>query len=354
MSLACRQIARPIRLKFKKESDLDRLPPELREHPRYKVKRLLAAGAMGDVYLAEDVAVSKLLVLKVLKPELAGKPARKKRFLQEARIAARLRHPNIAEILHCAAAGRSAYIAMEFVPGETLAQMIGRRGPLPVGEACELIRQAAAGLAYAQQQGVVHRDVKPQNFIFDPQTRLVKILDFGLGRLADEHRSGTRLTKEGEILGTVSYISPEQATDSREADSRSNVYSLGCTFFFLLSGFPPFRGKNPVAVLNKHREEAPPSIRTLRGDVPAEIAGLVDRMLAKNPGERPQSPGEIVSALTPDGPAASAEKGPSGNRSPGTERPDRWPAGLLPILLSPAVVLPVLTLIVYLILLLWR
>ena len=117
-------------------------------------------------------------------------------------------------------------------------------------------------MAHADRQGVVHRDVKPHNLIFDPQTRLVKILDFGLGRLVDEHRSGARLTQEGEILGTIHYLSPEQVADSREADIRSDIYSLGCVFFFLLSGFPPFRGKNPLEVLNKHQQEPrPPFVR---------------------------------------------------------------------------------------------
>ena len=340
-------------VELKKGCDLDRLPPELREHPRYKVERLLAAGAMGEVYLAVDVALAKPVALKVLRLELAGNPARKKRFLQEARIAARLRHPNIAEILHSAPAGRSAYIAMEFVAGETLAQIVDRRGPLPVSEACEYVRQAAAGLAYAERQGVIHRDIKPQNLIFDPQTGLVKILDFGLGRLVDEHRSGTRLTLEGEILGTVNYLSPEQASDSREADIRSDIYSLGCTFFFLLSGFPPFRGKNPVEVLNKHKDEAPPLIRTLRPEVPPEITGLVDRMLAKDPSGRPQSPRDIVSALTPGKPAASSGKYPLERHSSGIERGTRSSSRLIPILLSPAVVLPLLTLLACLIWLLW-
>ena len=303
---------------------LDRLPPELRQHPRYKIERLFAAGAMGEVYLAADAATSTRVAVKVLKPELAGNPARKRRFLQEAHIAARLRHPNVVRILHSAAAGESAYMVMEFVAGETLAEIVGRRGPLPVSEACEHVRQTAAGLEHADRQGVVHRDVKPQNLIFDPQTRLVKILDFGLGRLVNEHRTGTRLTREGDILGTVDYLSPEQAVDSREADIRSDIYSLGCVLFFLLSGFPPFRGRNPLEVLNKHLEEPPPSLRGLRPDVPPEIAALVDRMLAKDPAGRPQSPAEIVAALRPVEPAALR---------------------FMPILLSPAVVLPAVTLL---------
>ncbi len=320
---------------------LDRLPLELREHPRYKIERLLAAGAMGEVYLAMDAGISKPVAVKVLKPELAGNPARKTRFLQEAHIASRLRHPNIVRVLHSALAGESAYIVMEFVAGETLAQLVGRRGPLPVSEACAYVRQAAAGLAHADRQGVVHRNVKPQNLIFDPQTGLVKILDFGLGRLVDEHRTGTRLTREGEILGTIHYLSPEQVADSREADIRSDIYSLGCVLFFLLSGFPPFRGKNPLEVLNKHQQEPPTSLRALRPDVPPEIAALVDRMLAKDPAARPHLPAEIVAALKPyEGRPTNQGIWWAGDRklSGPTLR-------LLPILLSPAVMLPALTLL---------
>jgi len=331
--------------RLKEDPKLDRLPLELREHSRYKVQRLLAAGAMGEVYLAMDAAISKPVAVKVLKPELAGNPARKKRFLQEAQIAARLRHPNVAEVLHSALAGESAYIVMEFVAGETLAEIVGRRGPLPVSEACEHVRQAAVGLAHADRQGVVHRDIKPHNLIFDPQTRLVKILDFGLGRLVDEHRTGSRLTQEGEILGTVDYLSPEQAADSREADIRSDIYGLGCVFFFLLSGFPPFRGKNLLEVLNKHQEEIPPSLPALRPDIPPEIAGLVDRMLAKDPAARPQSPNEIVSALKPLEPAQIQENGRFTERCPGVKWFDPFLAGLIPILLSPAVVLPAFALL---------
>ena len=182
----------------------------------------------------------------------------------------------------------------------------------------------------------------------------MKILDFGLGRLIDEHRSGTRLTREGEILGTVSYISPEQASDAREADGRSDIYSLGCTFFFLLSGFPPFRGTNPLAVLNQHKAEPPPPLGALRPDVPAEIAGLVERMLAKDPGARPQTPEEILSALAGREPAGDRRNGSPGDHPPAGGGAARRRSGLIPILLSPAALLPLLTLLACLIWLLYR
>jgi serine/threonine protein kinase len=319
--------------------DLDPLPPELRNHPRYKIEEPLATGAMGDVYLATDKVLAQRVVVKVLKPRWAGNPVRLKRFLQEARVAQRLRHANIARVLHSAPAGESAYIVMEFVDGETLAEIVGRRGPLPIEEACGLVAQAAAGLAYAARQRAIHRDVKPENLMFDDETKQLKVVDFGLGRLVDEQRSGSRLTREGEILGTVNYMAPEQAADSRSADTRSDVYSLGCVLFFLLAGFPPFRGRSPLEVLTKHAQEAPPSLAALRPEIPAEIAALVARMLAKSPLERPQSLAEIVPELV----STTAKSGASKAPLVGDGLLNRLPTELIAAFRSPAVVLPVLT-----------
>ena len=339
---------------------LDRLPRGLREYPRYEFKKHLATGAMGDVYLALDRTSSKLVAVKVLKPEVAGKAGRKSRFFQEANIAMRLRHPNIAQILHHAVApsgersragaAETVFFAMEYVIGENLWQLVSERGPLPVAQAAEQVRQIALGLQCAHHRGIVHRDIKPHNVMIERQTGFVKILDFGLGRLVDEQRSGTRLTKEGEILGTLGYLSPEQAANSREADARSDIYSLGCTFFFLLTGFPPFRGRNAVELLNKHLNETPPAIQTLRPDVPADIAALLDRMLAKEPSARPQSLQEVAVALT----AGVTPSG--GNPQAKAWTPMGWgaadkrrPSALLRVAFSPAVVLPVVTLLMSLI-----
>lgn len=304
------------------------LPAELRGHPRYKIEGLLASGAMGDVYLARDKVLARRVVVKVLKPCWAGVPARKRRFLQEARVAERLLHANIARVLHSAPAGESAYIVAEFVAGETLAQTVARRGPLPVEEACSLVRQAAAGLAYAARQRAVHRDIKPENLMLDERTKQLKIVDFGLGRLADEQRSGSRLTREGDVIGTANYIAPEQIADARSADARADIYSLGCVFFFLLTGAPPFRGASTLEVLRKHQQEPPPPVEAVRADVPPDVAVLVRRMLAKDPNQRPQSAGEVVAAL-------ATEEGPSQ-----TPR-----VAIVTMLLSPAVLLPVLTLL---------
>ncbi len=261
----------------------------------------------------------------MLKPQWAGVPERKRRFLQEARVAERLQHPNVARVLHSAPAGESAYIVAEFIAGETLAQIVGRRGPLPVEEACSLVRQAAAGLAYAARQRAVHRDIKPENLMLDEPTKQLKIVDFGLGRLADEQRSGSRLTREGDVIGTANYIAPEQISDSRSVDGRADIYGLGCVFFFLLTGSPPFRGASTLEVLRKHQQEPPPPVEAVRPGVPPEVAALVRRMLAKDPNQRPK-PGEIVTALGPDEGIQPR-------------------AAIVPILLSPAVLLPALTLL---------
>ncbi len=233
------------------------LADEIRNHPRFEIKRLIAEGAMGRVYLAQMRDNSGYVAVKVMRPDIANDQRKVDRFLQESRIAEMLRHPNIARVIGYESLGRSALIAMEFVHGRTLAQIVRQRGPLPLDEASEYVRQAAAGLAFAANLGVVHRDIKPHNVMLEARTGIIKIVDFGLGRLVDEQRTGSRLTRDDEILGTLDYISPEQAANSRDADIRSDTYSLGCTFYFLLTGAPPFTGKNAVELLKKHESRAP-------------------------------------------------------------------------------------------------
>jgi serine/threonine protein kinase len=249
------------------------------------------------VYMARKRESGECVAIKIMRPEIAGEGRKVERFLQESRIAAKLLHPNIARVLDCESTGRSALIAMEFVHGRTLAQIVHQRGPLPADEARAYAKQAALGLACAADHGVVHRDIKPQNLMFDPRLRLVKIVDFGLGRLVDEQRSGSRLTRPEEILGTLDYISPEQAANSRDADVRSDIYSLGCTLYYLLAGAPPFVGKNAVDLLRKHESETPAPIRSLRGDIPQDFSNLIDWALQKDPKQRPQSPHQILDHL---------------------------------------------------------
>jgi eukaryotic-like serine/threonine-protein kinase len=329
---------------------LDQVPLALRQHPRFEIKRLIAEGGMGRVYLARSRRTQKWIAVKVLKPGAAGDPRRISRFLQEARIAERLRHQNIAQVSECGSVDSTAYIALEFVRGKTLAQIIDRRGPLPFDEARECVCQASRGLACAASHGVVHRDIKPHNLMRQSDDRQIKILDFGLGRLVDEQRSGTRLTSEDDIIGTLEYISPEQAANSREADIRSDIYSLGCTLYFLLSGAPPFRGKNALDLLRKHENEQPTPIERLRPDVPVELARLLDSMLQKNPSLRPQSPAELVDALGGGAPTKVVIRSGTARSS----NPSALVARFQDVCRSPAVCLPATTIAICLLWILWR
>jgi serine/threonine protein kinase len=333
---------------------LAELSAELRNHPCFEIKRLIAEVAMGRFYLAQARDCGAYVAVKLMRPDIADNKRMVDRFLQESRVAEKLRHPNIARVIGFESIGHSALIAMEFVRGRTLAQIVRQRGPLPVAEACEYVRQAASGLACAASHGVVHRDIKPHNFIFDPRARLIKIVDFGLGRLVDEQRTGSRLTQADEILGTLEYISPEQAANSRDADVRSDIYSLGCTFYFLLAGVPPFIGKNAVELLMKHETERPSPIGTLRGDVPQDIASLLERMMQKDPTLRPQSPQDVLNVLASAPIACVAESLFSGRQPPNAGNKRFTKSAAVRTLAMPAVWLPLLTCLVCLMWLLLR
>ncbi len=280
------------------DASLRLLPSELQQHSRYEFLRLLAEGGMGAVYLARHRLTGSLLAIKTIRPQLGANSAAIGRFLREAAIAGKLNHPNIARVWDAETLGETAILVMDYVPGKTLAQIVSIRGPLPADEACHYIRQIALGLQHAKDQAIVHRDIKPQNVIISRPDGVVRILDFGLGRLIDEERTRFRLTKDDQVLGTPDYMSPEQAREAKSADIRSDIYGLGCTFYFLLTGEPPFGGSSAIEVLVRHETEAPRSVRTLRRDVLGEVSDLVERMLAKDPDQRPQSPKEIACHLS--------------------------------------------------------
>ncbi|HTK74504.1 MAG TPA: protein kinase [Gemmataceae bacterium] len=281
------------------EIDPAALPPELRDHPRYRVVRALGRGGMGVVYQAEHRVMRRPVAIKVIHPALLDHPTAGERFDREVRAAARIDHPNIVKAYDAEQAGDLRLLAMEYVEGSNLADVVARTGPLPVGEACQYARQVALGLQHAHERGMVHRDLKPSNLMLTPDGT-VKILDFGLAKVLSERQSDG-LTQDNVMMGTPEYMAPEQARDTRGADIRADVYALGCTLYGLLTGRPPFkaRGSDYLSVVMAHLEQTPRPVTDFRPDVPPAIVALLDRMLAKAPADRPQVPLEVAEALAP-------------------------------------------------------
>ncbi|MFQ3650383.1 MAG: serine/threonine-protein kinase, partial [Gemmataceae bacterium] len=255
----------------------------------------IGVGGMAAVLRARDLQLDRYVALKILPPELATDPEAIRRFHQEARSAAKLDHENIARVFYCGEDQRLHFIAFEFVEGENLRTIIERRGRLPVGEAVHYMLQVAAGLAHAAQRGVVHRDIKPSNIIITPTGR-AKLVDMGLARSL-ESRGKDDLTQSGVTLGTFDYISPEQALEPRSADSRSDIYSLGCTFYHALTGQPPVPEGTAAKKLHHHQHVKPADPRDLVPGLPIEVVRVLDRMIAKDPRERFQTPEQLVQAL---------------------------------------------------------
>src|SRR5579884_2591083 len=228
-------------------------PPELAAHPKFRVLRKLGEGGMGAVWLAEHRLLGRLVAVKVISPALLGSAESLARFRREVRAAGQLDHPNIVRAFDAEEAGGLHLLVMEYVEGPTLAAMVARRGPMSVIAACRCTRQAATALEHARERGMVHRDVKPQNLVLANDGR-VRLLDFGLARLASEQAMGRRgLTASGVYMGTPEFMAPEQALDARTADTRTDVYSLGCTLYYLLAGRAPFAGDTPLKQFQAHQ-----------------------------------------------------------------------------------------------------
>jgi hypothetical protein len=275
------------------------VPPQLANHPKFRILRELGRGGMGVIYLAEHRVMDKPVALKVINPTVLDSPDALARFHGEARAAGKLDHQHIARAHDADQAGDLHFLVMEFVEGVSLAQLVEKKGPLPIGASCHYIRQAALGLQHAFEQGMVHRDIKPHNLMVTPKGQ-VKILDFGLARMRSERRSGgAGLTQADSFMGTPEYVSPEQATDARSADTRADIYSLGCTLYFLLTGRPPFQEETIVKLVLAHIEKEPRPVHELRPDVLPELSAAVSRMLAKDPAQRFQKPVEVAQALLP-------------------------------------------------------
>jgi serine/threonine-protein kinase len=285
---------------------------------KYRLLRLLGAGGMSSVYLAEHATLKSKAAVKVLPVKRVDQTSYLARFEREARQSARLNHPNIVRTFDLDTAGSIHFIAMEYIDGIDLHAKVKRDGPLPVREAADYIRQAATGLQHAHEEGLVHRDIKPANLMLDGRGT-VKILDLGLALAGgDEDGSLTREHDE-KVLGTVDYLAPEQATDSHKADRRSDIYSLGCTLYYLLIGRPPFATGKLAERLQAHLHKPPPNLLEQRPDVPIAIADLYFRMLQKHPDGRPLSAQEVADALGAwlgSGPSAAATSRAETQRRP--------------------------------------
>jgi formylglycine-generating enzyme required for sulfatase activity/serine/threonine protein kinase len=261
----------------------------------------LGEGGMGAVYKARHRKMNRLVALKVIRKEFVANPNSVRRFEREVQAAAQLSHPNVVTAFDAAQVGETHFFAMEYVEGSDLAKLVKAQGPLPVGHACEYVRQAALGLQHAHEQHLVHRDIKPHNLLLTTRG-VVKVLDMGLARLrqsADGAAVTSGLTQTGAVMGTPSYMAPEQALNTHNADIRADIYSLGCTLYFLLTGRPPFDGMTSTEVLLKHQMEHARPVEQLRPEVSSDLAVVVRKLMAKKPEERYQTPAEAVAALAP-------------------------------------------------------
>ena len=263
----------------------------------YVIKKYIGGGGMGHVYQATDEALDRNVAIKVLTQQRANDQGTVARFLNEARSAARLNHEHIAQVYFAGDTSGIPFIAFEFVEGVNVRTMVEEHDVFPLPQALNYLLQIAHALAHATTHGVVHRDVKPSNILITREGR-AKLIDMGLARLLDTSEARGDLTASGVTLGTFDYISPEQARDPRNADIRSDIYSLGCTFFFMLAGRPPFPEGTVLQKLLQHQGDAPPDIRSFQPTIPAEIAFLIQKMMAKDPKQRFQTPAVLIEALT--------------------------------------------------------
>jgi hypothetical protein len=265
---------------------------------QYALGEKIGGGGMGKVFRARHVHLDRLFAIKFVATNLANRGDVQQRFAQETRALGQLQHPRIVNAVDAGCLDGLKYLVTEYIDGEDLTRLVARRGVLPVAEACGLIRDAALGLAYSHSRGFVHRDIKPSNLIVDREGG-IKILDFGL--VHDQQRD-SELTAEGAILGTWDYIAPEQAEDASAVDHRCDLYSLGCTLLFLLSGQAPFSGPRyrlPAAKLKGHLLETPEWLVEPPAGVPLDLVAVLKRLLAKHPDDRVQTADEVATELAP-------------------------------------------------------
>ncbi len=262
----------------------------------YKLLGQIGKGGMSTVYLAEHELMKRQVAIKVLPQNRVNDSSYLERFRLEARAVAKLDDPNIVRAYDIANEGQIHYIVMEYVDGQDLHQMVVANGPLDFDTAVDYIAQVARGLQHAHEMGLVHRDIKPANCLVD-RHNTVKLLDLGLAKLTEDDQASLTMANEENVLGTADYLAPEQALNSHEADSRSDIYSLGCTLYFLLTGSPPFPEGSISERLLKHQTARPESIFKVRPDAPPSLVDICESMMSKKPIERPQTAGELSAHL---------------------------------------------------------
>ena len=266
----------------------------------YLISDKIGAGGMGQVYKAQHRKMKRVVALKVLPPQSVGSAKAVQRFYQEVEVAAKLTHPNIVTAYDAGEANGMLFLVMEFVDGRDLSSHIVKHGPLALEQTLNVVLQTARGLAYAHGLGIVHRDIKPSNLLVN-RDKVVKILDMGLARvhspLGDTGPVADELTANGEVMGTVDYMAPEQAIDTRTADHRADIYALGCTMYRLYVGRPPYAGETAVQKILAHRDKPIPSLREARPETPDMVERIYQKMMAKNRDERTQTMAQLVSSL---------------------------------------------------------
>ena len=275
------------------------VPPVPEKLGEYRILQLIGRGGMGSVYRATHARLGRDVALKIVPPDRARSAAAQARFHREMAALGKLDHPNVVRATDAGEVDGVAFLVMDLVDGVDLARLVKACGPLRPADACELARQAAAGLQHLTAHGVVHRDVKPSNLMLSRRGE-VKILDLGLAATGEWLEGSEGLTGTNQVVGTFDYLAPEQADPGSAIDARTDVYSLGCTLFFLLTGRPPYAGPNHITPRSKilaHTAGPVPEVRDARADVPAELAATLTRMMAKNPTDRFATPAEAAAAL---------------------------------------------------------
>jgi len=278
---------------------------------QYRILDEIGRGGMGRVFKAEHRTMDRIVALKVLAAQLTRTDKARHMFQREVRAAARLVHPHIVTAFDANRVGDRFFLVLEYINGPTLAALVREQGPLPIGQACDFIRQAALGLQHAHVLGMVHRDIKPSNLLVQPAVDpaaasggIVKVTDFGLARLAEDvpglddvESSASIFGVPSVVMGTPDYLSPEQGRDLENVDIRADIYSLGCTLYFVLTGEVPFPGGTSLEKIDRHATTEPEPVENLRPIVPPGVASVLRRMMAKTPEHRFQTPAEVADVL---------------------------------------------------------